>query len=191
MFREEELGVPLPIVTVTPSAVSTATASSVAAPTGMTHVPFNTFTSVALRTPPAAEPATNQSIAANAIHSQSHHRDAPTSWSMLVDHVQSLSTTSSLLSTQPLPALRVKKPLRFKELKKRRREQARQGPLWRYALDDEETAEDRRHAEAEELTLLEHHTPIMRHVLHDFRKNSGPTSHHASSPSTSGTTGEK
>ena len=189
LFRS--LGAPLPIVTVTPLAVSTVTASNVAAPTGTTHVPFDTFTSVALRTPPATEPATNQSIAANVIHSQSHHRDTPTSWSTLVDHVQSLSTMSSLLSTQPLPALRVKKPLRFKELKKRWREQARQGPLWRYALDDEETAEDRRHAEAKELALLEHHTPITRRALHDFRKNSGPTSHHASSPSTSGTTEEK
>ena len=190
-FREEELGVSLPIVTVTPPAVSIAIASSAAAPTGMIHAPFATSTSAAQHMPPDAGLATSQLIAVNATHSQSRRHDAPTSWSTLVDHVQSLSTTSSLLSTQPLPALRVKKPLRFKEQKEKWRGQAKRGPLWRYASDAEETVEDRQRAEAEELVLLEHHTPIMRHVLHDFRKNSGPTSHHASSPSTSGTTGEK
>ena len=117
-FREEELGAPLPIVTVTPLAVSTATASSVAVCTGTTPVPFATYTSNAPPTLPDAGPATNQLIAANAIHSRSLHRDALTLWSTLVDHVQSLSTTSSLLSTQQLPALTVKKPLHFRQPKK-------------------------------------------------------------------------
>ena len=190
-FREEELGAPLPIVTVTLSAVSTATASNVVAPTGTTHVPFDTSTSIVLCTPPAAKLATNQLIAANAIHSQYHRRDAPTSWSTLVDHVQSLSMTSSLLSTQPLPTLRVKKLLHFKEQKEKRRGQAKRGLLWRYASDAEETAEDRQRAEVEELVLLEHHTPITRCALHAFLTSSGPMSLLDSSPSTSGTTDEK
>ena len=190
-FRKEELGVPLPIATVTLSAMSTAIASNVAAPTGTTHAPFDTSTSVAQHMPPDAGLATSQLIAVNATHSQSRRHDAPTSWSTLVDHVQSLSTTSSLLSTQPLPMLKVKKPLRFKEPKKERKVRAKQGPLWRYTSDDEESMEDRRHAEAEELALLEHHTPITRHALRGFLTNSGPMSHHGSSPSTSGTTGGK
>ena len=66
--------------------------------------------------------------------------------------------------------------------------QARAPVLWRYASEGEETVEDRHRAEAEELTLLEHHTPITRHALHNFLTNSGTTSHRTSSPSIFGTT---
>ena len=100
-------------------------------------------------------------------HSLSRRHDDPTSWQALVDRIKSSSTTSSLLSTQPLPGLRVKKLLHFREPKKQRRSKAKRGPLWRYVLEDEETAEDRRHTEEEELALLEHHTPIMQHALRD------------------------
>ena len=82
-------------------------------------------------------------------------------------------------------------PLHFREPKKQQRDKAKRGPLWRYALEGEETAEDRRHAEEEELALLEHHTPIMWHTLHDFRMSSGPMFCPDTSPSTSGTMGEK
>src|ERR1700761_9532879 len=97
------------------------------------------------------------------------------SWWTFVGCIRSSSTTSSLLSMQPLPALKVKKPLCFKEPKKERKVWAKRGPLWRYTLDNEETVEDRRHAEAEGLTLLGHHTPVTWHALRDFLTSSGPT----------------
>ena len=120
-------------------------------------------------------------------HSLSHHRDTPTSWRMFVDRIKSSSTTSSLLSMQPLPELKVKKPLHFKGQRTERKVRAKRGPLWRYALEGEETTEDRWRTEVEELAILEHHTPITRHALRDFLTSSGRMSNHASSPSTSGT----
>ena len=190
-FRVEDLKAPPPTVIAMPSARSTATVSSVALRTGMTPVPFATYTSDAPPTPPDAGPATNQLIAVSAIHSQSHRRDAPTSWSTLLEDVRSSSTTSSLLSTQQLPALTVRKPLRFKQPKKERRTRAKRGPLWRYTSDDEETVEDKRRAEEEALAQLGHHTPVTRHALCDFLTTSGPTFPRVTSPSTSGTTARK
>ena len=190
-FRVEDLEAPPPTVIVTPPVANTATVSSDAELTGMTHVPFATSTSAAPHTPPDAGPATSPSTDVSVTHSPSLRRGTPTSWLMLLEDVRSLSTMSSLLSTQPLPMLTVKKPLRFREPKKKQKERAKQGPLWRHVLDDEETVEDRQRAEAEELALLGHHTPVTRHALHDFLMSSGPTFPRASSPSTSGTTGGK
>ena len=218
VFRGEDLGVPVPTTTVTvgltstvtvgKEGASTATAASVAAITGTTPVGFETYTSAAALTPLDAGRAMNPSTDANAIHSPSHHRDAPTSWRTFVDHIKSSSTTSSLLSTQPLPKLETrlkttKKPLRYRTPStssgakigpgpvRESRTRARREPLWRYASEGEETAEDKQRAEAEELALVEHHTPITRRALRAFLRNSGPTSPHATSPSTSGTTALK
>ena len=185
-FREEDLGVPLPIVTVTRSATNTATASNIVGLTGMTPAPFITFTSAAPLTPPTAAPVTNLSTDVSATHSQSHRRGAPTSWSTFLEDVQSSSTMSSLLSTQRLPTLMVKKPLHFRQPKKEQKTRAKRGPLWRYALDSEATAEDRRRAEEEELAQLGHNTPVTHHALCDFLTTSGPTSPHVTFPSTSG-----
>ena len=201
MFRGEDLGHPLPTATATLEVMSTANAVGKEEPTvtamtdvatiSTTPVHFETSTSAAPLMPSDAEPVMNPLIAANAIHSLSHHHDAPTSWQALVDHVRSSSMTSSLLSTQPLPALRVKKPLRFAELKEKQRSQARKGLLWRYALFDEERVEDRRHTKEEELTQMAHHTPITRGTLRAFLTNSGPMCRPGTSPSMSGTMDEK
>ena len=59
----------------------------------------------------------------------------------------------------------MKKPLRFKQQKQGQKEKVRKGPLWRYALPDKGHMEDRQHAEAEELVLLTHHTPIMHSLV--------------------------
>ena len=177
----------VPIVTVVEKEGRTVTAVTDVAITGTTHVGFGTSTFAAPLTPTNARPATSPSANASVTHSLSRHHDDLTLWQALVDHIKSLSMTSSLLSMQPLPELRVKKPLRFREPKKERRERVKRRPLWRYALDGEETGEDRRPAEVEELTLLEHHTPITRCTRCDFLTNSGLTSCHDSSPSMSGT----
>ena len=190
-FRVEDLEAPPPTVIATPPAGSTATALNDVVRTGTTPVPFATYTSDVLPTPPDAGPATSQSTAASATHSQSHHHDVPTSWSTFVEGVQSLSTTSSLLSMQQLPTLTVKKPLRFKQPREKWRTQARRGLLWRYALDDEETAEDKCRAKEEALALLESPIPVTRHALRSFLTTSGPTSHLVTFPSTSGTTARK
>ena len=197
-FREEELKSLLPTATATlavmPKAIAAeeeeriVTAATDVATIGTTPVGFGTFTSAVPLTPTNAGLVTSPSTSASVTHSPSHHHDAPTSWRTFVDHVRSSSMTSSLLSTQPLPELRVKKPLRFNEQKKERKQRGRRGPLWRYVLNGEETAEDRRRAEVEELVLLEHRTPITRRALHDFLTSSGSTSRHDSSPSMSGTT---
>ena len=196
-FRGEDLQFPLPTATatlaVTPTASvveregCTVTATTDAKITGTTRVGFETSTCAVPLTPTNVGLVTSPSTSANVTHSPSHRRDDPTSWQALVDRIRSSSTTSLLLSTQPLPALRVKKPLRFRELKNERKKRAKCGPLWRYVLDGEVTAEDKRRAEAKELALLEHHTPVMRHALHDFLTSSGSMSHRDSSPSTSGT----
>ena len=159
-----------------------------AATTGMTPVGFKTYTSDVPLMPPNARPVMNPLTNVSATHSQSCLCDTLTSWLTFMDRIQSSSTTSSLLSMQPLPELKVKKPLHFREPRKEQRTQARWGPLWKYMSDDEVTMEDKRHTEEEELTLLEHHTPI---TLHDFLTNSGPMSCRATYHSMSGIMEEK
>ena len=190
-FHMEDLEGPLPTVIAMPAVASTATALSDAEPTGTTHVCFATSTSDALLTQPDAAPAMSQLTIANATHSQFHRHDAPTLWLTFVEGVQSLSTTSLLLSTQQLPALTVKKPLRFRQPKKEWRVQAKRGPLWRCVLDNKGTMEDKCHAKEEALALLGHNIPVTCHALRDFLTTSGPTSHHDTSLSTSGTMARK
>ena len=88
---------------------------------------------------------------------------------------------------QPLPKLRVKKLLHFRDAKEAWRSKAKKGPLWRYALSDEECVEDKQRAEVEELALLEHHTPVTRSLARSFLTGSGKTCHPGTSRSKSGT----
>ena len=167
----------------------TATAVTDVATTSMTPVGFETSISTVPLMPPTARLATSPLTSASATHSLSHHRDAPMSWQTLMGHTRSLSMT--LQSMQPLPELRVKKPLCFKELKTTQRDKVKRGPLWRYALPNKELVEDKWHAKVEELVLLEHHTPITHSLVHNFLMSSGRTSHHNTSCSKSGTTARK
>ena len=169
----------------------TATATIDVATTLMTPVGFKTSTSAAPLMPLNARPVTSPLTSASVTHSLSCHHDALMSWQTLVDHIWSSSTMSSLLSMQPLPELRVKKPLHFREPKKVWRSKAKKGQLWRYALPDEECMEDKQHAEVEELMLLEHHTPITRSLVRDFLMNSGRMCSPDTSPSKFGTMAKK
>ena len=140
--------------------------------TSTTPVHLGTYTSDAPLMPPTVVPVMSPSTSASVTHSLYHHHNGPTSWWMLMDHIQSLSTTSSLLSMQPLPKLGVKKPLQFKQ-QKEQKEKVRRGLLWMYALPDKEHVEDRQHADTEKLALLEHHTPITCSLICDFLTGSG------------------